>query len=229
MDYLQNQTLNITCLILHDVDLIPENDGNFYTCEPRRPKHTTLRIRKLDDDGKYVRYYQFLVGGVLILTIDMYKQLNGFSNLYWGWGGEDDDLALRLLQKRMCIVRPNVEVATYAGKKNKFSFDICYISFLIGLPHLRTRRNNARFGLLTWSTTRLHTDGYAQIQQLTKIVSIRHTPTVTHLKLDVKNAYKKANKLQSTAKSSSLNIINTRMDKEMETGLSTTTIEKSLV
>ena len=119
IQYVRNQTWNITCLILHDVDLIPEDDGNFYTCESRYPKHTTSRVRKLDSDRGYTKYYEFLIGGVLILTYDMYRNLNGFSNLYWGWGGEDDDLALRLVQKRMCVVRPSFELAIYIGKARK--------------------------------------------------------------------------------------------------------------
>jgi len=99
------------------VDLIPENDGNFYSCEPTHPKHTTIRIRQLSNTRGYTRYYEFLIGGVLLLTLDMYKAVNGFSNLYWGWGGEDDDLSLRLIQRRMCVVRPSYDSATYAGKK----------------------------------------------------------------------------------------------------------------
>ncbi|UJR37171.1 hypothetical protein I4U23_029880 [Adineta vaga] len=167
--YLQKQTINITCLILHDVDLIPEDDKNFYTCETRYPKHTTSRVRELGSTRGYIRYYEFLIGGVLLLSFDMYKTLNGFSNLYWGWGGEDDDLALRLIQRRMCVVRPNYELAIY-----------------IGLPHSRGPRNSARFDLLTWTTVRLNSDGYAQIEPLTRILSVRQTSTVTYLKLDVK-------------------------------------------
>ncbi|CAF1260164.1 unnamed protein product [Adineta steineri] len=166
--YLQKQTLNITCLILHDVDLIPEDDGNLYTCERNYPKHTTSRVRQLGSTRGYTRYYEFLIGGVLLLSFDIYKTLNGFSNLYWGWGGEDDDLALRLIQQRMCVVRPSYDLAIY-----------------IGLPHPRGQRNNARYGLLAWTTVRLGTDGYKQIEPLTRIINIHQTSTLTHLKLDV--------------------------------------------
>jgi beta-1,4-galactosyltransferase 1/beta-1,4-galactosyltransferase 2 len=168
INYLENESLNITCIILHDVDLIPEDDGNYYSCESARPKHTTSRVRQLNSTKGYTRYYEFLIGGVLMLTIDMYKTLNGFSNLYWGWGGEDDDLALRLIQQRMCVVRPNYDLAIY-----------------VGLPHQRGQRNNARFGLLTWTTLRFLKDGYKQIEPLAKIVDIIQTSMVTHLKLDV--------------------------------------------
>ena len=32
-----------------------------------------------------------MTGGVLAIDVDDYKDMNGFSNLYTGWGGEDDD------------------------------------------------------------------------------------------------------------------------------------------
>lgn len=118
----------------------------------------------------------------------MYKTVNGFSNLYWGWGGEDDDLSLRFIQRRMCVVRPSYELAIYVGKKNIFIFckNVFFILFYyVALPHPRGQRNNARFNLLTWSTVRLDIDGYEQIDSLIRYVDIRKTSTVIHLKLDV--------------------------------------------
>jgi hypothetical protein len=37
-----------------------------------------------------------LAGGVLIIQRSHYEAVNGFSNEYWGWGEEDNDLFLRL-------------------------------------------------------------------------------------------------------------------------------------
>lgn len=39
----------------------------------------------------YPQYF----GGVSALTPDQYLKMNGFPNEYWGWGGEDDDIAAR--------------------------------------------------------------------------------------------------------------------------------------
>ncbi len=39
--------------------------------------------------------YQELVGGVLNMRTEHFQRVNGYSNLYWGWGAEDDDMAYR--------------------------------------------------------------------------------------------------------------------------------------
>lgn len=42
-----------------------------------------------------------------------YVEINGHSNLFWGWGGEDDNLAQRLKLKQLVINRPQKDVARY--------------------------------------------------------------------------------------------------------------------
>ena len=36
--------------------------------------------------------YQDIFGGVEAIWKEHFEKVNGFSNKYWGWGGEDDDL-----------------------------------------------------------------------------------------------------------------------------------------
>ncbi|XP_075380854.1 beta-1,4-galactosyltransferase 3 isoform X2 [Mycteria americana] len=79
------------CLFLHDVDLIPENDHNLYTCDPWNPRHVSVAMNKFGYSLPYPQYF----GGVSALTPDQYMKINGFPNEYWGWGGEDDDIATR--------------------------------------------------------------------------------------------------------------------------------------
>ena len=39
--------------------------------------------------------YASLVGGVFAVRVEDFVQVNGYSNLFWGWGGEDDDIFSR--------------------------------------------------------------------------------------------------------------------------------------
>ena len=34
--------------------------------------------------------------GAIALTPDTYRRINGFSNMFWGWGGEDADFLWRM-------------------------------------------------------------------------------------------------------------------------------------
>lgn len=39
--------------------------------------------------------YKTIVGGVFAISKSHFKTINGFSNMFWGWGGEDDDFYFR--------------------------------------------------------------------------------------------------------------------------------------
>uniref|UniRef100_A0A8C3NGF3 Beta-1,4-galactosyltransferase n=1 Tax=Geospiza parvula TaxID=87175 RepID=A0A8C3NGF3_GEOPR len=103
------------CLFLHDVDLIPENDHNLYTCDPWNPKHASVAMNKFGYSLPYPQYF----GGVSALTPDQYMKINGFPNEYWGWGGEDDDIATRVRLAGMKISRPPVSIGHYKMVKHK--------------------------------------------------------------------------------------------------------------
>ncbi|XP_051869873.1 beta-1,4-galactosyltransferase 4 isoform X1 [Pristis pectinata] len=96
------------CFIFHDVDLIPENDFNLYLCD-NVPKHLVVGRNATGYKNRYAGYF----GGVTALTREQFTQVNGFSNRYWGWGGEDDDLRIRVQLQKMKIVRPPSEIARY--------------------------------------------------------------------------------------------------------------------
>lgn len=40
--------------------------------------------------------YGTIFGGISAMTREQFVAMNGFSNDHWGWGGEDDDISLRL-------------------------------------------------------------------------------------------------------------------------------------
>lgn len=95
---------DISCFVLHDVDLIPEDERMLYRCVPSGPFHFGAWTDNLnygqDNMYKTMNIFKYtaeaLVGGVLAMTKEQYLTVNGFSNRFWGWGGEDDDLGYRI-------------------------------------------------------------------------------------------------------------------------------------
>ena len=96
------------CFIFHDVDLLPEDDRNLYTC-PEMPRHMSVAVDKF----KYKLPYKTIFGGVAAINTNQFKKLNGFSNLFWGWGGEDDDMSRRIHYRKLKITRYKPEIARY--------------------------------------------------------------------------------------------------------------------
>ena len=71
------------CFTFHDVDLLPEDERNIYSC-PETPRHMSSAVSTL----KYRLPYEKIFGGVTSFTKEQYYKINGFSNVFFGWGGE---------------------------------------------------------------------------------------------------------------------------------------------
>ena len=97
-----------SCLVFHDVDLIPANDFNNYGC-PTSPRHLSRAVDKFG----YELPYDSIFGGVEMFLTNDFIKINGFSNSYWGWGGEDDDLYQRISEHRLTLTRPTREEGEY--------------------------------------------------------------------------------------------------------------------
>ena len=102
------------CFIFHDVDLLPEDDRNLYNC-PDNPRHMSVAVDKF----KYKLPYKQIFGGVAAIRSDQFRRLNGFSNMFWGWGGEDDDMSKRIQYRKLKIIRYRPEIARYTMIKHK--------------------------------------------------------------------------------------------------------------
>ena len=94
------------CFIFHDVDLLPEDDRNLYTC-PYQPRHMSVAINTFN----YKLPYKDIFGGVSAMTAKHFALVNGFSNRFWGWGGEDDDLRRRISAKGLELIRYSPDIA----------------------------------------------------------------------------------------------------------------------
>ena len=88
------------CFIVHDVDSIPENLCAFYHCG-RLPRHFAVQRSKKN----YRLNYEGYVGGVTSLSRETVERINGMSNLFFGWGKEDDNLFGRFEYSNLSVVR----------------------------------------------------------------------------------------------------------------------------
>ena len=63
--------------------------------------------------------YARILGGVAAIHSDLFIKVNGYSNKFFGWGGEDDDFSARCRRKGIDIVRYPQSIARYQMIKHK--------------------------------------------------------------------------------------------------------------
>ena len=57
--------------------------------------------------------------GIVALRREHYEKINGLSNQFWGWGGEDDDMYKRIINNGLKITRYKTDIARYTTIKHK--------------------------------------------------------------------------------------------------------------
>lgn len=75
----------------HDVDMLPINDSCDYSYPEEFPIHISTKLSKYNYGLGYDQYF----GGVVLFNKEHIEKTNGYSNDYWDWGQEDDDLFWR--------------------------------------------------------------------------------------------------------------------------------------
>ncbi|XP_072944608.1 beta-1,4-N-acetylgalactosaminyltransferase bre-4 [Epargyreus clarus] len=137
------------CFIFHDIDLLPLDERNMYSC-PRQPRHMSASIDKLN----FRLPYEDIFGGVSAMTLEQFQKVNGFSNKYWGWGGEDDDMFYRLKKMNYHIARYKMSIARYAM-----------------LDHKKSAPNPKRYQLLSQTSKTFQKDGLSTLEyELVRVV-----------------------------------------------------------
>ena len=81
----------------HDIDMLPEDDSCDYSYPEKNPTHIAVKCSQFDYGLRYVEYF----GGCVLFTKEQFEKVNGYSNGYWNWGMEDDDLFWRVKKNGM--------------------------------------------------------------------------------------------------------------------------------
>jgi hypothetical protein len=107
----------------HDVDMLSYNVeghiGGDYSYPDENPIHIATKLSKYGYGLGYDQYF----GGVVLFTKEQAYQTNGYSNEYWDWGQEDDDLFWRCYYEGMTTGKvfkkyENKKVLNFTGENS---------------------------------------------------------------------------------------------------------------
>ncbi|GMT12194.1 hypothetical protein PFISCL1PPCAC_3491, partial [Pristionchus fissidentatus] len=155
---------NWDCIIFHDVDLIPEDDRNLYACLAN-PRHMSVAVDKFN----YRLPYDAIFGGVSAMTRAHLEKVNGFSNDYWGWGGEDDDLSTRIFLAGFKISRYPAGIARYKMFKHAHESS--------------NKKNMCRYDLMKSTAQRWKSDGLSSLNYT--VIESEQRPLYTNILVDL--------------------------------------------
>ncbi|KAJ2945497.1 hypothetical protein O0L34_g308 [Tuta absoluta] len=138
------------------------DERNLYTC-PRQPRHMSAAV----DKHHFKLPYADLFGGVSAMTYDQVHNVNGFSNEYWGWGGEDDDMSYRIRKMNYHIARYKMSIARYTM-----------------LDHEKQPPNPKRYKLLSQTSKNFIKDGLSSLRYELVAVAKHRLFTLVSVNID---------------------------------------------
>lgn len=91
-------------VIFHDVDMIPLEADYSYSPYPIHLASTFVSTSKEFNRILFDEYF----GGVTMFPSSIFEAINGYSNEYWGWGYEDNDLLHRCKEFNVSLDRKEI-------------------------------------------------------------------------------------------------------------------------
>lgn len=114
--FLYAKKLKCDYVVFHDVDMAPMYVDYSYS---NIPLHLATNFKSSKDFQRTV--FDEYFGGVTLFPMDMFEQINGYSNEYWGWGYEDDDLLFRCIINRLPL--DTKEISMMGGNTAALKFN----------------------------------------------------------------------------------------------------------
>jgi hypothetical protein len=95
----------------HDVDMLPiDSDYSF----PDGPTHLSSEVEQFNWGLPYDGYF----GGVTLFDKESFVKINGYSNEYWGWGAEDDDVIHRCMVEDIDTYRKQCRYRSFSHERS---------------------------------------------------------------------------------------------------------------
>ena len=138
----------------HDSDLIPISAECDYSFEEKPISLVGMRDKiefgdqeNIDNFDDFTLPYDEYFGGATLFSKEHFKEVNGYSNEYWGVGYEDYDLLLRCVVKGLSV---RTELETQISKTyGTFNGVNSYIEILTENAKIKNATNKS-FTMCTW-------------------------------------------------------------------------------
>jgi predicted glycosyltransferase involved in capsule biosynthesis len=98
---------------MHDIDMLPINNDCDYSFN-----NGVTKLSRFISQFNFIPRPDNELGGVFLIDKESFLAINGYSNDYWGWGVEDDDILLRCKNKNINIVQRNGRYMSLYHKPN---------------------------------------------------------------------------------------------------------------
>jgi hypothetical protein len=110
-------------VVFHDVDMLPIDVDYSYS---EIPLHMATDF--IVEEGEKERsLFDTYFGGVTMFLSEQFEEIDGYSNKYWGWGYEDNDLLLRCEEKFIKLDTLKIKNLGRKGKALKFNGIKAYV------------------------------------------------------------------------------------------------------
>ena len=126
----QAQKLECDYVVFHDIDMLPIDVDYSYSDHP-------LHLATNFKDNERVLFETYF-GGVTLFPMNDFRRINGYSNKYWGWGYEDDDLLLRCVKKNVELDTLKLKNVGPHGTALRFNGQSSYVR---GINKFKTNEN----------------------------------------------------------------------------------------
>ena len=104
-------------VVFHDIDMLPVGVDYSYS---EIPLHLSTNFI-IPEGGKERVMFDTYFGGVTLFPVKDFEDIDGYSNKYWGWGYEDDDLLFRCKEKMISLNKLKIKNLGRKGKALKFN------------------------------------------------------------------------------------------------------------
>jgi hypothetical protein len=102
--FIYSKRLGCDYVVFHDVDMLPISADYSYS---NYPVHLASNFSNSNNRFTRILFDEYF-GGVTLFPSKIFEAINGYSNEYWGWGYEDNDLLHRCREHNVELSRKEI-------------------------------------------------------------------------------------------------------------------------